>query len=124
MELLLQPETARQCGQHCVAMVADITIAESIAAFDGKKCGTTTKQVVGALAKLGYNAPPRLQLIKKVVELPQQCILKLQWPGQGGWHWVVYDSGKIYCPDVGMYDYSDEAATDGGRFTSFLPFSK
>lgn len=105
-------------------MVAGIPIAESIAAFNGKKAGTTTKQVVAALAKLGYSAQPRLQLIKSEAELPQRCILKLQWPKQSGWHWVVYDGGKIYCPDTGVYDYFDETATDGGRFTSFLPFTK
>jgi hypothetical protein len=124
MTLLLQPETARQCGQHCVAMIAGISLVESIVAFEGKKAGTTTKQVVAALAKLGYTAPSRLQLIKGEVELPQQCILKLAWPKQSGWHWVVYDAGKIYCPDLGIYDYKDEPALSGGRFTSYLPFTK
>jgi hypothetical protein len=124
MTLLLQPKAARQCGQHCVAMVAGITLAESIVAFDGKKAGTTTKQVVAALKKLGYAAGPRLQLIKGKMELPPRCILKQQWPKQKGWHWVVYDKGKVYCPDSGIFDYGDELPMCGSRFTSFLLLSK
>jgi hypothetical protein len=35
-----QPEGSSLCGQTCVAMIAGITLEESIGAFGGKKRGT------------------------------------------------------------------------------------
>jgi hypothetical protein len=78
-----QPPGSSLCGQTCVAMIAGITLEESIEAFRGKKGGTRTKEVVAALRKLGINCgdPPLTRI--KSQELPDTCIVGLKKEIQG-----------------------------------------
>ena len=58
-------------------------------------------------------------------QLPKACILKQVWAGRSGWHWCAYYDGTVYCPDKGAYPFATaEANSNGGKFTSYLSFSK
>jgi ABC-type bacteriocin/lantibiotic exporter with double-glycine peptidase domain len=105
MRLKTQPEGSKTCGQHCVAMIADISVAESIATFNSR-AATSTKKVAAALQKLGYPAQNKLIRFKEQEELPMLCILKLRWTGTNTGHWVVYNAGIVYDPAFGKYRYS------------------
>jgi hypothetical protein len=102
-------------------MIASVTIAESIAAFGGKKGGTSTKQVGEALQKLGRPAELRLRNFTDPTELPATCILKVRFAKNQNWHWVVFHLGTVYCPDQGCYPFADIAKREENALcTSYL----
>lgn len=105
MRLKSQPAGSNTCGQHCVAMIADISPAKSIAVFNSR-AATSTKKVAAALRHLGFAAEDKLIRFKEEDELPTLCILKLRWTGTNTGHWVVYNNGTVYDPWYGKYRYS------------------
>lgn len=120
MEILLQPTKSRTCGQHCVAMVAGISVLESIELF-GHKNGTTPKMVSEVFKKLGYKqAKRKLFNFAYEKQLPKVCLLCIHWDKSGG-HWVVYNNGDIYCPGKGIYKYNlKNIHNQKGRASHFL----
>ena len=113
-----QPVNTNICGQIAVAVIADIPLKQSIEVVGRKGC-TTTKQIVNALRKLGYDCPDRLKRKPK----PEFGIGKLTYPCQNKGHWVVIDSDKIY---DGLYGNSDGIVKwkSEWRITSYLPVTK
>jgi len=111
MKFLRQPEDSSLCGQTCVAMIADISLDESIKLF-GTRGVTTTKMVASVLKKCGFKCSDRLTRIKSAHEitpskaattLPELCIVKIRWlDNPNSSHWVIYNSGMFYDPDVGI----------------------
>jgi hypothetical protein len=121
---IFQPPNSKLCGQTCVAMIAGITLKESIEAFGGKKGRTRTKDVVGALRKLGINCgdPPLTRL--KGQDKPDTCIVKLHFDGTTNTHWVIWHEEIFYDPS--LYGDSELNKTknkypEGVRQTSYLP---
>lgn len=120
MKLHLQPKGSTVCGQHCVAMLAGITPAQSIAEF-GTTNGTTTRQLATVLSRYGYRPANELRTFSDQATLPRLCVLKLNYGKDKNWHWVVYKDGLIYCPGLGIYDYKDvKEKNNGAEFTSYL----
>jgi len=118
MKLVRQPKGSSLCGQACVATIAGVSLEESIMAFGGTRGGTSTKQVVDALRKLGVACGDNLvRLSKKSLKTPT-CIVKLHFDGYKFTHWTVYHKGKGYMdPDFGpVKEYPS-----GVRETSYLP---
>jgi len=113
-----QPVKTNICGQIAVAIIADISLEQSIQAIGRKGC-TTTKQVVNALKKLGYECPGRLKRKPK----PEFGIGHLRYPKQYKGHWVVVDGDKIY---DGIYGNPDGTVNwkPGWRISSYLPVTK
>ncbi len=97
MKLINQPEPSNSCGQACVAMVANITLDESIKLFKSKGC-TGTKQVAEVLNKLGFECKNILTRITKGFILPNDGIylFKLTWNDKKRSHWAIWN-GKENC---------------------------
>jgi hypothetical protein len=121
---LQQPEGSSLCGQTCVAMIAGITLEESIAAFGGKRSGTRTKDLVAALRKLGIDCgdPPLARI--KYQCYPDTCIVKLHFDNKTHTHWTLWHNGRYYDPDfTGQYTLNCYKGKypEGVRATSYLP---
>ncbi len=106
------------CGQVAVAVIADISLEESIKVV-GKKGSTTTKDLVKALRKLGYKCPDRCKKMPK----PKLAIGQLHRKNFSGWHWVVVSDNKIYDGINGNPDGTVSWPLDW-RITSYLPITK
>lgn len=115
MDLILQPEGSWLCGQTCVAMLAGITLEESIAVF-GKRSSTSTKDVIRALRSLGISCGDSLISLKKQAKTPV-CMVVLHFAGVKYTHWTVYHNDLYYDPACGILKEYPE----GFRETSFLP---
>lgn len=119
MKLVMQPDGSSLCGQSCVAMLAGVSLDESIKAF-GTRGGTRTKQLAAALASFGIKACDHLTRIKLDTVLPEMCIVKMVWRSKAGkprGHWMVHYHGDYYCPSNGVLEYW---LPEWGKITSFL----
>lgn len=126
MEILIQPEKSKTCGQHCFAMIEGISVAEAIEIFGvSTKTGTSIKHMHEALKKVGYvNPAKRLKKYVYQKELPETCLFIIKWNTKGS-HWVVYHKGKIYCPGNGIIDYSmQNIANMKGNVVGYLDIGK
>lgn len=105
-----QPPGSDCCGQACVAMLAGITLDESIAMF-GKKGGTTTKDVVAVLTRLGIGCADRLVRKKPA----GTCIVSVLAKSDKTYrHWVLYHNGVYFDPACGiMIGLNNIAAVPG-----------
>ena len=116
MKLIKQPEGSSLCGQACVAMLAGVSLEKSVSVF-GKRGGTTTKEVIAALKKLGVKCGNKLFLAKNHIMTPI-CIAKLHFSwDKSHTHWTIYHNGVFYDPAIGK----TERYPEGVRVTSFLP---
>lgn len=114
------------CGQACVAMVAGITLEESIKIF-GHKRGTTTKQVRRALTECGWIPAEKLKIVPRVHRKGYAklavCLFKVVWPDKSS-HWILNWQGTIYDPlgavfaNLEIYELSIKSM--GGRVVSDL----
>jgi hypothetical protein len=124
---IFQPPESSLCGQTCVAMIAGITIEESIVAFGGTRRGTRTKQLVEALRKLGVkcgDAPlTRIPKTWQWDDLPKTCIVKLHFEWTKTTHWTLWHNNRFYDPteEANNLIYLGIAYPQGVRLTSYLP---
>lgn len=121
MKHINQPPGSSLCGQTCVAMIAGITLEESISVF-GKSGETETREVITALNKLGISCGDKLIRVKKGVDLPPCCIIVLHYDGapMRHWHWVVYYGGLYYDPAESI----GTGYKAGVKITSYLPVDR
>lgn len=103
------------CGQVAVAVLAGITLQESIKLF-GKKGCTKTKDVVKVLRKLGFECPGRCRKMPK----PSLGIAQVHRPEHSGWHWVVVDGDKIF-DGVNGDSQGNVRWYNTWKMTSYLP---
>jgi hypothetical protein len=124
MKLILQPEGSSICGQCCVAMITGLPLKSVIATFCREDLGTGPRIVRWVLKYYHYKPNKRLLRFKKQSQLPALCMLKLTYRFQKIGHWVVYDTGDIYCPVHGICCYEDYEELAGGTLTHYLGFTK
>lgn len=115
MELIMQPPGSWLCGQTCVAMIAGITLEQSIRIF-GKRSGTTTKQVIRALRETGIECGDIL-IRARNHERPAFCMAVVHFRGERYTHWTIWKNGRYYDPAIGIIDEYPEDAW----VTSYLP---
>ena len=119
MNWIQQPPNKKVCGQVAVAVVAGISLSESIAII-GKKGCTKTKDLIKALKVLGYKCPNHC----KKLPTSSLAIAQVHSPKRkGGWHWVVVDGDKIFDGSYGTPD-GKVCWPEGWRITSYLPLDK
>jgi hypothetical protein len=124
---IFQPPGSSLCGQTCVAMIAGITLDDSIEAFGGKKGGTRTKDVVAALQKLGINCgDPPLTRFNGDCFTSDTCIVKLRFEESNHSHWTLWHEGRYYDPDeyaayIMNKSLNGNKYWEGVRPTSYLP---
>ncbi len=119
---IFQPSGSSLCGQTCVAMIAEVSLEESIEAFGGKNGGTRTKDVVTALQKLGIQCDEKLTRFKGI--LPDVSIVKLHFDDVTGTHWTLWCNGRFYDPSRygnSSLNTSKTEYPEGVRITSYLP---
>lgn len=115
MNLVLQPHGSWLCGQACVAMIAGITLGQSISVF-GKRSGTSTKEVISALKKLGIKCGDKL-ISAKSNERPSVCMCVLHFKNAKSTHWTIWNKKYFMDPAIGYV----ENYSDGIWATSYLP---
>jgi hypothetical protein len=121
MKLIMQPEGSSLCGQACVAMIAGITLEESIKVF-GTKGGTHTNDLIRAFKRLGISCDNRPILIgprHKYRTKPPICIVRQHFKDRKNTHWVVFYKGMYYDPSLGTLERYEDFFDDV-RETSYL----
>jgi hypothetical protein len=112
-----QPSGTKTCGQVAIAVIAGISLDEAIKVV-GKKGCTTTKDLVKALRKLGFQCPDRCRKMPR----PPLAIAQLRTPERkSGWHWVVVDGDKFFDGINGNAD--GNVMWCGSKMTSYLPIT-
>jgi len=119
MKLIIQPEGSFVCGQCCVAMLVGVSLNSCLTVFC-HDWEASPRAVRWALKYYHYQPHKRLLRFKKQAQLPALCLLRSKYTG----HWVVYDTGDIYCPVHGIYNYDDYEELTGGLLTHYLSFTK
>lgn len=132
INLIKQPDGSSLCGQACVAMVARISLLESIKLFDSRG-RTRTRQLYNALKKRGISCSDKAVRIRNNNK-PKLCILTIHYtftkvvvkskadPTKLGTikceslHWCVWNDNKYYDPAHGIKTKLD----DSERETSFI----
>lgn len=117
MNYLRQPKYSNLCGQTCIAMIAGLSLEQSIKLFNSSDC-TTTKQLKQVLNICHINTGEKLERLKKEQQPYTTCILKITWGNKS--HWVVYNKGKVYDPALGVFKYDKFKNTISGKITSQL----
>lgn len=113
-------QTYMTCGQACVAMIAGISLKKAIEVV-GKKGGTTTKDLVKALRKLGFKCGDRLKFDEPVfLAIVKEKFAKHEHEWDWHWHWVVYYNGNYYDPGRGV----NPKLPKGRRYSSCLEIRK
>lgn len=116
-----QPLGKNQCGQVAVAVIAGISLEESIKVV-GKKGCTKTKDLVAALRKLGFKCPDRCKRVTHLTSPISLAIAQVHSHPRrrSGWHWVVLDGDKIWDGMCG--NRSGHVSWDSDwKITSYLP---
>jgi hypothetical protein len=122
-----QPLDSSLCGQTCVAMIAGISLEESIAAFGGTRGATRTKHLAEALQKLGVKCgdPPLTRLPNPWGwdDLPMTCIVKIHFEWTKVTHWAIWHNNRFYDPSEFGHEllYKNITYPPGVRVTSYLP---
>jgi hypothetical protein len=123
MELVEQPPGSYKCTQACVAMVAGVSLKQSIKAF-GLEHATNLYALRNALKKLGFDSAEKYYCFgKKPKRLPSTCILRLVWPKRKVGHCVVWHDGQVYDPGYGIHDF-EELLLGGKVSITYLRITK
>jgi hypothetical protein len=125
MRYMTQPNPSNLCGQTCVAMILEITLAEAISRV-GSRGGTRTKQLIRVLrdsCKVRAIGS-RMTRIGKDFTPPKWALMRVVW-NEGDHvrrHWVVWHHGWWFDPaDTTIRKGSDGLmAPPGARVTSYL----
>jgi hypothetical protein len=100
INLIKQPDNSNLCGQACVAMIAGISLDESIKLFNSKG-KTNTKQLCYILRERGISCSDKAIRIKNNNK-PKFCILKIHYAGYKHLHWCIWNNNKYYDPARGI----------------------
>lgn len=116
-----QPKGSNICGQACIAMLANISLEESIKIF-GTRGKTSTKDIINALNKLDILCSQKLIRIRKNESKSNLCIVTNYTVinGKKYKHWVIYYKNKYYDPAIGVFS-CDSYQQFNKVETSYLP---
>lgn len=108
LKLVKQPTRKSLCGQATIAMIAGITLEESIEHFGHKK-STRYKEYTQVLSKLGvaFNSYKKVDN-RRNLELPKTAIIRMHKTGRKGGHLIAYHDGRFYDPIEGIIDTKEE----------------
>lgn len=112
IDLIRQPKKSHLCGQACVAMIAGISLAESIKLFNSKG-GTSTRKVYHALQKRGISCSDKATRIKNDNK-PRLCMVIIHYTEVKYTHWCIWNDNKYYDPAYGirkkLYNFQRETS--------------
>ena len=101
MKLVEQPEGSRQCGQACVAMLANTTL-EDVVGMVGPRL-TKWDEIYSALFQYGIPAQPNLEPVFHQDDLPETSVVIIPTGSSLFRHCVVVHECVVYDPAVGCY---------------------
>jgi len=111
MKVIIQPEDGL-CGQACVAMLADVTIAEVVSVMDCREWQATMGHVISALNYYGIDHNNVIIYTQgKPAVLPKCCIM-MEKMGRFC-HYLVYYDGKYYDSNLGVLEEYDISKLQG-----------
>jgi hypothetical protein len=96
MKHLKQPRGSSLCGQACVAMVAECSLVDAVAAVK-RVGGTRTKDLVRGLKAYGFSVHGRL-IPWRGEPLPKLAIVKVKFPRRARFHWVLVRKDFVFDP--------------------------
>jgi len=114
INLIRQPDNSNLCGQACVAMIAGISLDESIKLFNSRG-KTGTKTLYYALRKRGISCSNKAVRIKNNNK-PKLCIVTIHYSGYKNKHFCIWNNNKYYDPSRGVRTKLDKFE----RETSFI----
>ena len=118
INLIKQPKDSNLCGQACVAMIAGISLKESIRLF-GSRGKTGTKTLYHALKERGMTCSEKAVRIKNNNK-PKICIVTIHYTGYKNKHFCVWNNNKYYDPARGIRTKLDKFE----RETSFIKINQ
>lgn len=119
------------CGIACVATLAGVSYTRVKSCWskfhpNKKLTGISTKKLIWLLKQFGINTEGHDRLVvigskKKIKEMGQTCILKVNIKPNRDWHWVVWDTLKerVFDPDS-----SKKTRLSQFSVSSYLPVSR
>lgn len=93
---LKQPKRSKTCGQHCVAMLAGVPVADVISRFGS---GATSQAKILEIAKaFGLRQGSRLWVLNRDGVLPKTGLLKMRKARRKYFHWACVIDGILHDP--------------------------
>ncbi len=112
IDCVLQPHDGL-CGQSCVAMLAGITLEETINIMHCSEWQATIAKIIGALNYFGFEHSEEIvyTLGNPEMKLPK-CAVILEKMGRFSHYLVTFD-GKYYDPNLGVMEHYDLTKVKG-----------
>ena len=112
IDCVLQPHDGL-CGQSCVAMLAGISLEETINIMHCSEWQATIAKIIGALNYFGFEHSEEIiyTLGNPDVKLPK-CAVILEKMGRFSHYLVTFD-GKYYDPNLGVMEHYDLTKVKG-----------
>lgn len=113
---LKQPKRSKTCGQHCIAMLAGVPVADVISRFGSS--ATSQSKILEIAEAFGLRQSSRLWVLNRDNELPSTGIIKLRKARRKYFHWACVIDGVLHDP-------SQEASgrlASGYKVVAFMPF--
>jgi hypothetical protein len=108
LNLIRQPKGSKLCGQSTIAMVAGITLDESVKLF-GHGTKSYYRDYTRVLNELGVTFAQWKKVDnRKKYDLPRFAIVRLQYVGRRTGHLIAYKDGKFYDPARGIFNSKEE----------------
>lgn len=105
INIIIQPADGL-CGQTCVAMLADVTIAEVISVMDCREWQGTMGRMISALNYYGIDHSDIIVYTEgQEATLPKCCIM-MEKMGRYC-HYLLHYDGKFYDPNLGIFSEYD-----------------
>lgn len=92
---LQQPQSMRTCGQHCLAMLANISVTDACSVV-GHRRGLDYGDMRDALSKLGFH----FNYCFELGDAPDSGVFlcKLRKARRRNWHWIIKVDGIFFDP--------------------------
>lgn len=93
---LKQPKRSKTCGQHCVAMMAGVSVDDVISRFGSS--ATSQAKILEIAKAFGLRQSSNLWVLNRDGELPNTGIIKLRKARRKYFHWACIIDGILHDP--------------------------
>ena len=118
MSHLKQPKRSKTCGQHCVAMLASVSLSSVTSKFGDR--ATSQAKLLEIAKAFGLQPQSSLFILNRDGELPKTAILKLRKARRKNFHWACVIDGVVHDPS----QESTGLLAKGHEIVAFMPIGK